>query len=221
MKLYEVNQMIEGIFEQLVDPETGEIVENEALLAQLDSLQMERSRILEYLAKLVLNTRSQMAALKEEEKRLKERRASLERKDTRLMEILDRECAGEKTDCGVATVCYRKTTKVEVGDDATAVSWLMENGHIPSFCTACYREGRTGDRFMSLCKSGQILNCCHPNALMTLTEYLVDYASDATKEVGYKMVEDELERIPKEKVRGIAKDNIAAIKASNRRDFRF
>ena len=105
MKLYEVNQMIEGIFEQLVDPETGEIVENEALLAQLDSLQMERSRILEYLAKLVLNTRSQMAALKEEEKRLKERRASLERKDTRLMEILDRECAGEKTDCGVATVC--------------------------------------------------------------------------------------------------------------------
>ena len=134
MKLYEVNQMIEGIFEQLVDPETGEIVENEALLAQLDSLQMERSRILEYLAKLVLNTRSQMAALKEEEKRLKERRASLERKDTRLMEILDRECAGEKTDCGVATVCYRKTTKVEVGDDTTAVSWLMENGH-----TQCYR----------------------------------------------------------------------------------
>ena len=134
MKLYEVNQMIEGIFEQLVDPETGEIVENEALLAQLDSLQMERSRILEYLAKLVLNTRSQMAALKEEEKRLKERRASLERKDTRIMEILDRECAGEKTDCGVATVCYRKTTKVEVGDDATAVSWLMDHGH-----TQCYR----------------------------------------------------------------------------------
>ena len=134
MKLYEVNQMIEGIFEQLVDPETGEIVENEALLAQLDSLQMERSRILEYLAKLVLNTRDQMAALKEEEKRLKERRASLERKDTRLMEILDRECAGEKTDCGVATVCYRKTTRVEVGDDATAVSWLMEHGH-----SQCYK----------------------------------------------------------------------------------
>ena len=134
MKLYEVNQMIEGIFEQLVDPETGEIVENEALLAQLDSLQMERSRILEYLAKLVLNTRSQMAALKEEEKRLKERRASLERKDTRLMEILDRECAGEKTDCGVATICYRKTTRVEVGDDATAVSWLMEHGH-----SQCYK----------------------------------------------------------------------------------
>lgn len=134
MKLYEVNQLIESIFEQLVDPETGEIVENESLLAQLDSLQMERSRILEYLAKLVLNTRSQMAALKEEEKRLKERRASLERKDTRLMEILDRECAGEKTDCGVATICYRKTTRVEVGDDATAVSWLMKHGH-----SQCYK----------------------------------------------------------------------------------
>lgn len=134
MKLYEVNQLIEGIFEQLVDPETGELVENEALLAQLDSLQMERSRILEFLAKLVLNTRSQVDALKDEEKRLRERRASLERKDARLMEILDRECAGEKTDCGVATVCYRKTTKVEVGDDQAAVTWLMENGH-----AQCYK----------------------------------------------------------------------------------
>ena len=97
----------------------------------------------------------------------------------------------------------------------------MENGHIPSFCTACYREGRTGDRFMSLCKSGQILNCCHPNALMTLTEYLEDYASDKTKEVGYQMVDEELKRIPKEKVRAIAEQNIIDIKNSNRRDFRF
>ena len=97
----------------------------------------------------------------------------------------------------------------------------MENGHIPSFCTACYREGRTGDRFMSLCKSGQILNCCHPNALMTLSKYLEDYASEKTKEVGYGMVEKELERIPKEKVREIAKKNIEDIKNSNRRDFRF
>ena len=101
------------------------------------------------------------------------------------------------------------------------VRWLMENGHIHSFCTACYREGRTGDRFMSLCKTGQILNCCHPNALMTLSEYLEDYASEATKAVGYEMVEKELSRIPKDKVRAIAKDNIEAIKASNRRDFRF
>lgn len=74
---------------------------------------------------------------------------------------------------------------------------------------------------MTLCKNGQILNCCHPNALMTLTEYLVDYASDRTKEIGYKMIENELGRIPKEKVRKIAEENIQDIKNSNRRDFRF
>jgi 2-iminoacetate synthase len=97
----------------------------------------------------------------------------------------------------------------------------MENGHIPSFCTACYREGRTGDRFMSLCKNGQILNCCHPNALMTLTEFLVDYASEETKKVGYALIDAELEKIPTENVRAIAKQNIEDIKNSNRRDFRF
>ena len=112
----------------------------------------------------------------------------------------------------------------DVSDQRTldeVVRWLMENGHIPSFCTACYREGRTGDRFMSLCKSGQILNCCHPNALMTLTEYLVDYASDETKKVGYELIAKELERIPNPKVRGIAEQNIKDIQNSNRRDFRF
>lgn len=112
----------------------------------------------------------------------------------------------------------------DVSDQRTldeVVRWLMENGHIPSFCTACYREGRTGDRFMSLCKNGQILNCCHPNALMTLTEYLVDYASEETKEIGFKMIEEELKKIPKEKVYNIARSNIADIKNSNRRDFRF
>ena len=97
----------------------------------------------------------------------------------------------------------------------------MEKDHIPSFCTACYREGRTGDRFMSLCKNGQILNCCHPNALMTLTEYLVDYASEETKKVGFELIERELKKIPKDKVRQIAAQNIEAIKASDRRDFRF
>ena len=97
----------------------------------------------------------------------------------------------------------------------------MENGHIPSFCTACYREGRTGDRFMALCKNGQILNCCHPNALMTLTEYLIDYASEETKKIGFELIEKELEKIPTEKVKQIAKDNIENIKNSNRRDFRF
>ena len=116
------------------------------------------------------------------------------------------------------------TEQFDVSDQRSldeVVRWLIENGHIPSFCTACYREGRTGDRFMSLCKSGQILNCCHPNALMTLTEYLVDYASEQTREVGYKMIEEELKRIPKEKVRNIAESNIKDIKDSNRRDFRF
>lgn len=97
----------------------------------------------------------------------------------------------------------------------------MENEHIPSFCTACYREGRTGDRFMSLCKSGQILNCCHPNALMTLTEYLTDYAGEKTKKIGFEMIEKELKNIPKEKVRQLALENIQAIKNSGRRDFRF
>ena len=74
---------------------------------------------------------------------------------------------------------------------------------------------------MSLCKNGQILNCCHPNALMTLTEYLVDYASEETKRIGFVMVERELAKIPKDKVREIARQNIEDIKNSNRRDFRF
>ena len=101
------------------------------------------------------------------------------------------------------------------------VRWLMELGYIPSFCTACYREGRTGDRFMSLCKNGQIQNCCHPNALMTLEEYLMDYASDETKEIGEKLIEKELLKIPNEKVRKIATEHIADIANNNKRDFRF
>ena len=112
----------------------------------------------------------------------------------------------------------------DVSDQRTldeVVQWLMETGHIPSFCTACYREGRTGDRFMSLCKSGQILNCCHPNALMTLAEYLVDYASEGTKKTGFQLIKNELEKIPNPKVKDIAERNIEDIKSSNRRDFRF
>ncbi|MBR0365538.1 MAG: [Clostridia bacterium] len=133
---------------------------------------------------------------------------------------------GSRTSVGGYTTEERPhdTEQFDVSDQRSldeVVCWLMENGHIPSFCTACYREGRTGDRFMSLCKTGQILNCCHPNALMTLTEYLVDYASPKTREVGYRMIEEELERIPKDKVRDIARENIEAIKGSNRRDFRF
>ena len=116
------------------------------------------------------------------------------------------------------------TEQFDVSDQRTldeVVRWLMQMGFIPSFCTACYREGRTGDRFMSLCKNGQIQNCCHPNALMTLTEFLVDYASGDTRETGYKLIEEELKKIPKDKVRRLATEHIADIKNSNRRDFRF
>jgi len=116
------------------------------------------------------------------------------------------------------------TEQFDVSDQRTldeVVRWLMQNGHIPSFCTACYREGRTGDRFMTLCKNGQILNCCHPNALMTLTEYLVDYATEETKKIGFDLIESELNKIPNDKVRDIATKNIEDIKNSNRRDFRF
>ena len=112
----------------------------------------------------------------------------------------------------------------EISDTRTldeVVKWLMEMDYVPSFCTACYREGRTGDRFMSLCKSGQIQNCCHPNALMTLKEYLVDYASEETKAVGDKLIEKEIDTIPKEKVRKIVIENLRAIEEDNRRDFRF
>lgn len=116
------------------------------------------------------------------------------------------------------------SAQFDVSDNRTldeVVGWLMELGYIPSFCTACYREGRTGDRFMALCKSGQIQNCCHPNALMTLQEYLMDYASEHTREIGDKLIERELCKIPNEKVRKIASDHIADIKNNNKRDFRF
>jgi len=116
-----------------------------------------------------------------------------------------------------------KSEQFDVSDTRTLdeiVKWLIELGYIPSFCTACYREGRTGDRFMSLCKSGQIQNCCHPNALMTLKEYLEDYASKETREIGEKLILKELANIPKEKVREIVKQNLEKISCGTR-DFRF
>ncbi len=133
---------------------------------------------------------------------------------------------GSRTSVGGYTTKERPhdTEQFDVSDGRSldeVVKWLMDYGHIPSFCTACYREGRTGDRFMSLCKSGQILNCCHPNALMTLTEYLTDYASEETRKKGFEVIERELSRIPKDKVREIAAQNIIDIKSSNKRDFRF
>lgn len=116
-----------------------------------------------------------------------------------------------------------KSEQFEVSDTRTldeVVRWLMQIGYIPSFCTACYREGRTGDRFMALCKNLQIHNCCLPNALMTLKEYLMDYASPETRKVGEALIKAELNNIPKEKVRGICEDYIDKIERGER-DFRF
>lgn len=115
------------------------------------------------------------------------------------------------------------SSQFEVSDTRTldeVVNWLMQLGYIPSFCTACYREGRTGDRFMSLCRNRQILNCCHPNALMTLKEYLEDYAKPDTKKTGEELIAGELLKIPDPKVRDIASGYIADIR-SGKRDFRF
>lgn len=100
------------------------------------------------------------------------------------------------------------------------VRWLLDMGHIPSFCTACYREGRTGDRFMKLVKSGQIANCCLPNALMTLKEYLEDYASPETKEKGERLIREQLEEIPSDKVRAVVEKHLAELH-EGMRDFRF
>ena len=132
---------------------------------------------------------------------------------------------GSRTSVGGYTEEERPhdTEQFDVSDNRTldeVVAWLMELGYIPSFCTACYREGRTGDRFMSLCKSGQIQNCCHPNALMTLKEYLMDYAAPETKAIGEKLIQAELENIPKEKVKEICKDHLEKIEQGIR-DFRF
>ncbi|MEJ8734376.1 [FeFe] hydrogenase H-cluster radical SAM maturase HydG [Mediterraneibacter sp. ICN-202921] len=117
-----------------------------------------------------------------------------------------------------------KSEQFDVIDTRTldeVVCWLMEMGYIPSFCTACYREGRTGDRFMSLCKSRQIQNCCHPNALMTLKEYLMDYASPKTKAIGDALIEKEVFNVPNEKARSVVLENLRLIEQDNRRDFRF
>lgn len=116
-----------------------------------------------------------------------------------------------------------KSEQFDVSDKRSLdeiVRWLMEMGHVPSFCTACYREGRTGDRFMMLLKSGQIINCCHPNALITLKEYLMDYASEETKVLGEILIEKELEKVTNARVKQRAADTLMEIK-DGKRDFRF
>jgi len=115
------------------------------------------------------------------------------------------------------------TAQFDVEDRRTlseVVDWLIDLGYVPSFCTACYREGRTGDRFMSLLKSGQIANCCQPNAMMTLKEFLMDYANEETRAKGDALIEEKLSLIPNEKVRKICREHLKEIENGNR-DFRF
>ena len=117
----------------------------------------------------------------------------------------------------------KETEQFDVSDQRTldeVVRWLLQLGHIPSFCTACYREGRTGDRFMSLCKTGQIQNCCQPNALITLKEFLTDYASEETKKIGEDFILKELDKIENEAVKKVLTSNLKEIE-NGKRDFRF
>ena len=133
---------------------------------------------------------------------------------------------GSRTSVGGYTEKERPhdSEQFDVSDTRTldqVIGWLIEQNHIPSFCTACYRAGRTGDRFMSLCKTGQIQNCCHPNALMTLEEYLTDYAESNTKTAGEKLISRELKNIPRQNTREICERHLEQIKNSSERDFRF
>ena len=132
---------------------------------------------------------------------------------------------GSRTSVGgyVEPVRDDSSAQFDVSDTRTldeVVKWLMELGYVPSFCTACYREGRTGDRFMSLLKSGQIVNCCQPNALMTLKEYLEDYASEETKKIGEALIAKEILTVPNEKVRAKAMEYLKEL-GDGKRDFRF
>lgn len=115
------------------------------------------------------------------------------------------------------------SAQFDVSDNRTldeVINWLMKLGHLPSFCTACYREGRTGDRFMKLCKNMQILNCCHPNAILTLKEYLEDYAGEETKQIGNEMIRQEMKKITNPKIRQMAEERLIEIE-NGKRDFRF
>ncbi|SDB23733.1 [FeFe] hydrogenase H-cluster radical SAM maturase HydG [Eubacterium oxidoreducens] len=133
---------------------------------------------------------------------------------------------GSRTSVGGYTEEVRPedTTQFDVSDRRSldeVMKWLMEMDYVPSFCTACYREGRTGDRFMELCKAKQIQNCCLPNALLTLKEYLTDYASPETRKVGEKIIEDNMPDVKSDKVREILRDELEKIENGSERDFRF
>ena len=133
---------------------------------------------------------------------------------------------GSRTSVGGYTEQARPhdTEQFDVSDRRTlddVVSWLIDQEHVPSFCTACYRAGRTGDRFMSFCKSGQILNYCHPNALVTLAEYLTDYAKPDTSQKGFALIERELLKVEDEKRRRQCAEAISAVVHKGERDLRF
>ena len=116
-----------------------------------------------------------------------------------------------------------ETAQFDLADKRTldeVVNWLMNLGYIPSFCTACYRAGRTGERFMKICKSGKIQDCCTPNAILTLKEYLLDYATPATREVGEKIIAREVEKIENEKLRAALSEDLAKLEKGER-DLRF
>lgn len=132
---------------------------------------------------------------------------------------------GSKTSVGgyADNVPEEDSSQFEVNDTRTldeVVNWLVSLGFIPSFCTACYREGRTGDRFMRLLKSGQIANVCQPNALMTLKEYLEDYASEDTRRKGIELILNETKNITNDKVREIVLEHLSDMD-NGKRDFRF
>ena len=136
MKLYEVNEQLADLITRLEpDPETGEIpADEDEIIAKINALALERRDILGFLARMALNTKSDVEALKEEESRLQKRRRSLESRQARLIGILDRECDGQKTDLGVATLCYRRSSRVEILDEAKTLAWLDANSH-----QDCYR----------------------------------------------------------------------------------
>lgn len=136
MRLYEINERLDELLLSLEpDPETGEVTGDiESVIAEISTLEEDRTSVLKYLAGLAIDAKAQSAMIKEEEKRLKSRRDAYDRKAEKLLEILDRECAGKKTDLGIATVCYRKTTRIEVSDEDTAISWLMSHDK-----RECYR----------------------------------------------------------------------------------
>ena len=152
------------------------------------------------------------------------------RESVRMRELLlhcgiSQKSGGSRTSVGGYTTEERhdETAQFDVSDTRPlddVVRWLLQNDHIPSFCTACYREGRTGDRFMSLCKSGKISLCCTPNALMTLKEYLCDYASPATRQAGEELIARSINDVPEGRVREVTLQRLRQIE-EGARDFRF